>query len=1188
MTTLKIEKFVGLLPSVSPRNLGAAGAQVAHNLMSGTTEFVPVKKDTLVCTVGIDTTHPPTSSGTQAKTLFRLERNAQGNLHTGTSEDWIVTSDYRSYARTQIKDNTAARTCYSFDDKYADATGLEPRIFDATGVNKKLGVPAPAKPPTVVVLSNEVFDAETREGIVTGKVAEIAKIVRENFTKTEVGYPFSDWRESDKRGFIPYIDSNSQKPYVAFMRQLTDKAVADGAFTGSYALEFTKVSSYSTYEQDMAAFNASKWILDSSLNTFPAISASDGTQPSWQVPGKPYICLPFRCSATSYSLDTVQLKPILAAMDVESGGDSVDQKMFSEEQVDTLLAKLSDLYQKTSTLELYSKVKSLVSILPSNKDNDTSEKLALFYAQPSVVTEINNAFDAACKQLLQLYHNRPGIGFDASKASFTNKTDTQIVSELLAELWANFNQFAYALEPGNLCPAASNAVFYTGVYLGYLSYRSYSPGATPEVGGGTASTSYGHQVIDSFSSSWRGVLDTLAAKVSPSRFSTYTSYPIIKTDSPAVTAASISVKVTTVDTLCKTLDASDPTSLADTALEDLISDFLGDTDINSKLPEIIPTTSEDRAYGVTWVTKWGEESAMSFPSDVLKVKSSDVCAVTRPELLDADKTAYQIEGWRLYRSSAGMSGAAFQLVPDLALMSTSAVATGLSRLEIIKAVYAEINRESSGVTQAELDWWDKESGASDAGMRNAMLLAGSGASDAKVAASAATCRALLWAGGVKFDGGGFNYFNIGAGFTKYEDAVPTAGLSETLQTSTHLPPPADLKGLVNMPNGVMAGFFGNTVCFSEPYKPHAWPIEYQMPIDYPVVKLAVFGQTLFVGTLGSVSLISGASPVNMSQVVLPGNQTCVSAQSVVPVDGGVVFASPDGLCMATLDGVKVLTKGLFLRAVWQKFNPETIRAAVHDGVYLFSYQTEMAAWESLSTAALVSRVYADFGRSSPPAEDVAWWVREAGIRGYGNAALRWVMLRAAAGFLGDKTKDAVSGTPYDTYAQNAIKLLEASPVYGYYALDLATGQLNSISSQVGVFFADTLSDNLMYAAKDGSSWNVYSLRTGALAEGSYSTGITRIPSQKPFSWAHVEADGPVTLRWIGDSKIRHQITFDAAATESVKSGKLDGQTYLEVVTNTSPARLPPGRYIDHEIQLFSSSRVTGVTLAGSTKELQEV
>lgn len=1181
MTTLKIEKFVGLLPSVSPRNLGAAGAQVAHNLMSGTTEFVPVKKDTLVCTVGIDTTHPPTSSGTQARTLFRLERNAQGNLHTGASEDWIVTSDYRSYARTQIKDNTAARTCYSFDDKYADATGLEPRIFDATGVNKKLGVPAPAKPPTVVVLSNEVFDAETREGIVTGKVAEIAKIVRDSFSISGVGYPFDTWPLADKVGFVEYTSNLDSKKYIARVMRLEE---------GAEDKKLVPNSATST-----ALFNQRfGWILDNSLTTFEAISAAEGVCPSWQVPNKPYICLPFRSSAASFVIDKDKLKPLLAELKIDSSSGAADNIIFTSSQIDEFISLLEKSYTPDGAEELSIKAKSLATFMTSGSSATSIEELVAFYESPAIVAELKSVFDTLASDILRLYHSRPSIGFDPSKAPFSARTNDQRLQIISDEIYASFNTLYGQYQGVGVrslnVPLNYGTVLHNEIYAGYLDYLNASNGSSTTVVGPTTFvvSDPSKEAISSFWSSIATKCNTAADKVSYTHFSSYSNFPYIDKETHQVTASDIKVRITELDTLCKTLDASDPTSLANTALEDLISDFLGDADINSKLPEIIPTTSEDRAYGVTWVTKWGEESAMSFPSDVLKVKSSDVCAVTRPELLDADKTAYQIEGWRLYRSSAGMSGAAFQLVPDLALMSTSAEATGLNRLEVIKAVYAEINRESSGVTQAELDYWNDRADITTANMRYAMLLAGAGAADAKVAASAATCRALLWAGGVKFDGGGFNYFNIGTGFTKYEDAVPTAGLSETLQTSTHLPPPVNLQGLVNMPNGVMAGFFGNTVCFSEPYKPHAWPIEYQMPIDYPVVKLAVFGQTLFVGTMGSVSLISGASPVNMSQVVLPGNQTCVSAQSVVAVEGGVVFASPDGLCMATLDGVKVLTKGLFLRAVWQKFNPETIRAAVHDGVYLFSYQTEMADWESLSTAALVSRVYADFGRSSPPAEDVAWWVREAGIRGYGNAALRWVMLRAAAGFLGDKTKDAVSGTPYDTYAQNATKMLEASPVYGYYALDLATGQLNSISSQVGVFFADTLSDNLMYAVSSGSSAKVMSLRTGALAEGLYSTGITRIPSQKPFSWAHVEADGPVTLRWIGDSKIRHQITFDAAATESVKSGKLDGQTYLEVVTNTSPARLPPGRYIDHEIQLFSSSRVTGVTLAGSTKELQEV
>lgn len=146
-----------------------------------------------------------------------------------------------------------------------------------------------------------------------------------------------------------------------------------------------------------------------------------------------------------------------------------------------------------------------------------------------------------------------------------------------------------------------------------------------------------------------------------------------------------------------------------------------------------------------------------------------------------------------------------------------------------------------------------------------------------------------------------------------------------------------LRGLVGMPNGVMAGFFDATVCFCEPYHPYAWPFRYQISLRHDVVGLGVFGQTLFVGTVANPYFITGSDSASMSAIKLDSNQACASARSIVEVPGGVLYASPDGLCLASNDGIKVLTSGIFTREDWQALTPSSIFAAEHDGVYYFWY-----------------------------------------------------------------------------------------------------------------------------------------------------------------------------------------------------------------------------------------------------------
>lgn len=191
--------------------------------------------------------------------------------------------------------------------------------------------------------------------------------------------------------------------------------------------------------------------------------------------------------------------------------------------------------------------------------------------------------------------------------------------------------------------------------------------------------------------------------------------------------------------------------------------------------------------------------------------------------------------------------------------------------------------------------------------------------------------------------------------TSYTDARKAAELGEVCPTTTWEPPPyrADLqssvypfpavganpylRGLVGMPNGIMAGFFDNTVAFCEPYIPYAWPVEYQITTEYPVVGLGVFGQTLFVGTTGNPYFISGADSASMSAQKLDSNQACASRRSIVAVQGGVLYASPDGLCAADPSGVQVISSGVFTREDWQKLQPASMFAATHENLYYLWY-----------------------------------------------------------------------------------------------------------------------------------------------------------------------------------------------------------------------------------------------------------
>ncbi len=178
------------------------------------------------------------------------------------------------------------------------------------------------------------------------------------------------------------------------------------------------------------------------------------------------------------------------------------------------------------------------------------------------------------------------------------------------------------------------------------------------------------------------------------------------------------------------------------------------------------------------------------------------------------------------------------------------------------------------------------------------------------------------------------------------DTVASAALGEVIPSITWMRPADDdsslfptgpLKGLCSIGNGIMAGFTGNTLCFSVPYLPHAWPIEFQVATAAPIVAIKPIPGGLVIGTEGKPYVAMGVDPSAISLVELESNQACVSAQSMVDMGDYVIYASPDGLVAVQGTKAQLLTETLLTRDQWQAYNPETMEAMAYEGVYIASH-----------------------------------------------------------------------------------------------------------------------------------------------------------------------------------------------------------------------------------------------------------
>ena len=185
--------------------------------------------------------------------------------------------------------------------------------------------------------------------------------------------------------------------------------------------------------------------------------------------------------------------------------------------------------------------------------------------------------------------------------------------------------------------------------------------------------------------------------------------------------------------------------------------------------------------------------------------------------------------------------------------------------------------------------------------------------------------------------------------TTYTDTSNNDELSEIIPSTYWIAPPDDdsstypdgpMKGLTAMPNGIMAGFTGKRVCFSEKFLPHAWPTSYRLTLEDPIVGIASIGNGLIVTTEGRPYLIAGTDPASMSALRMETPQACLSKTSIVDLGTVVLYAGTEGLVAAAGNNVQTITEGLISPDQWQsQYYPSTINATLWKGRYLAFYNT---------------------------------------------------------------------------------------------------------------------------------------------------------------------------------------------------------------------------------------------------------
>ena len=87
-------------------------------------------------------------------------------------------------------------------------------------------------------------------------------------------------------------------------------------------------------------------------------------------------------------------------------------------------------------------------------------------------------------------------------------------------------------------------------------------------------------------------------------------------------------------------------------------------------------------------------------------------------------------------------------------------------------------------------------------------------------------------------------------------------------------------------------------------------------------------------------MVTGIDPQNMSQAELPIIEACVSARSMVNMGAYAIYASPNGLVMASGGNAQLITEGIITGREWGNYTPSSIHAYEYRGLYVFFWYTD--------------------------------------------------------------------------------------------------------------------------------------------------------------------------------------------------------------------------------------------------------
>lgn len=286
----------------------------------------------------------------------------------------------------------------------------------------------------------------------------------------------------------------------------------------------------------------------------------------------------------------------------------------------------------------------------------------------------------------------------------------------------------------------------------------------------------------------------------------------------------------------------------------------------------------------------------------------------------------------------------------------------------------------------------------------------------------------------------------------FADTVSPELLQEALPSATWNAPPANLTGLIALPNGMLAGFAGKQLCFCEPYRPHAWPEGYRLTMDYDIVGLGAFLSSIVVTTKGTPYIVSGTAPENMTAERIEQNLPCINPRGIVDLGYAVAYPSHEGLVKVTPSGAGVATTSIFSRDDWLRLNPFNMVADQYNGRYFTTFNyTDVAGIEYRGTFIIDLSGEQPFLIRTDAQADAMYYDLPTGqlYMLKGNAIYEWDALSEAAALLTWKSKLFVLPKPTNF----GVILVEADSLLTAAQIAAIEAEIAALTAQNAILFA---------------------------------------------------------------------------------------------------------------------------------------